>query len=73
MLIALSRIWFELMPHNGNYLCNVLWQQLWDYRPVGEYSSVHQVLLGLIKGVAGELGPCIYTVSQKTSPFLFFK
>jgi len=35
---ALSRIWFEFMPHNGNYLRNILRQRLQDYRPAGEGS-----------------------------------
>jgi len=34
-LVALSGIRFELMPHNDNYLRNILRQRLQYYRPAG--------------------------------------
>ena len=39
MLVTLSRISFELMPHNDNYLRNILRQRLWYCRPVGKGSG----------------------------------
>jgi len=27
------------MPHNDNYLHNILWQRLWDYHTAGEGSG----------------------------------
>jgi len=38
MLVALSCIWFELMPHNDNYFRNILRQRLRDYSPAGKGS-----------------------------------
>jgi len=38
-LVALIRIWFDLMAHNDNYLRKILRQRLQDYRTVGEGSG----------------------------------
>jgi len=39
MHVVLIRIWFKLMPHNDNYLRNILRQQLRDYRTVEKGSG----------------------------------